>query len=526
MELFLAFRDVATAESESVAPAVRDSVLDGFAAIVGKEWVSNDPAHLSAYARVRSPKRRETLPRYVVLPGSASEVAALVKRCNEMKLPYVARGSGTSLEGATTTGVVMDLTRMNWILIDEDNWSARIGPGALAFDVQKAAYERKLRANVAEPAACVCANIITTNMHSLFSLGYGLGADHVVEAEFVDEAGEIVTTRDTSGPNPYQFRQGPSTKLGICTGMSIRLFPRTEDEEAILVPFDNLTEATKLARTLAERHIGVGMGVFGSAYMAMFAGQTGATAKTIRQLLEDDLGIVCFLLAIGDKSALEPIRKLAAPILDQQAISKLLRGLPNLDANPTFATLMDAESGDALYKTLFSEEMRPLLHMTLESGGEDFGHVPDNLREFYRQLYSREELVDPVWLNTFRILPARMGRGHQFASQIAWITMRPPDAVQSFSDELQGVANQHGVTGAFGYLVPIDHGTRAIVEYDFYFDAAIDAEKQRVCDALVDAAACISTLSEAGIVRRRGASLVGQGMSRYQSYLFTQLEAP
>jgi len=60
-----------------------------------------------------------TRPLAVVIPETADEVIAVVRLCREETLPFVARGSGTSLSGGSLPvpgGIVIALNRMNRIL--------------------------------------------------------------------------------------------------------------------------------------------------------------------------------------------------------------------------------------------------------------------------------------------------------------------------------------------------------------------------------------------------------------------------
>lgn len=328
--LFMAFSDYIDTLTDSRTVLPDDDIVKALSEIVGETWVSHDAAIRVAYAWARSPQVPETIPRYVILPCSASEVSAIVKLCSRINLPYTPRGSGTSLYGAITDGLVIDMVRMDTVEIDKRNWRAKIGPGVTAFTLQQQAWSHNLRANVAEPAACVCANVITTNMHSLFSYAYGLGADHFINAEFVDSNGNISKLSDQGGPNPFIHRECATSTLGICTGMSVKLFPKSAQEESALVPFGSLADAAETARQLAEKRIGVALGVIGTTYVSYFAGHTYASSKDIRALLEEGLGINCFLLIIGDQSILHSVRKIAGPVIDTKLTSKLLRALPNL----------------------------------------------------------------------------------------------------------------------------------------------------------------------------------------------------
>ncbi len=53
-------------------------------------------------------------------------------------------------------GIVIDLLRIKKLEIHPENSTAIVGAGITAFELQKAAYKHKLRANVAEAGAHVC----------------------------------------------------------------------------------------------------------------------------------------------------------------------------------------------------------------------------------------------------------------------------------------------------------------------------------------------------------------------------------
>ncbi len=74
-------------------------------------------------------------PLAIVTPQSADEVVQLVRWCHQRKIPFVARGSGTSLSGGSlphADGIVIALNRLNHIVrLDLPNRLAVVEPGVI-----------------------------------------------------------------------------------------------------------------------------------------------------------------------------------------------------------------------------------------------------------------------------------------------------------------------------------------------------------------------------------------------------------
>ncbi len=522
LRLFQAFKEEVATLAAPAAGQGADPVLAELVACVGRGWVSADPAILASYGWARSPLAEETPPRYVALPGSTAEVASLVRTCRHREIPFAARGAGTSLAGALSDGLVIDLARMNGLSIDRPRWTATVGPGVLAFDLQAAAVKVGMWASVAEPAACVCANVLCTNMHSFLSYAWGVGIDHVVDAELVDPTGRVYRLSDPDAPNLVSLPGARSAaEAGICTEMEIRLHPAPPDEDCVFVPCGSLEEAVAVARDIARRRIGTGLGVMGTAYVSMFAAPSPAAVPRIRRALEDGLGVRAFVVCIGDRSVLAAIPSFAGPVLSRALGGLLLRALPSLDRDPELQWMMEQGGGEARYKELFAPGLRPLVEMALRARAcvPDDG-VDADLRGFFEAFLRRPETADSVWLNLFRILPARMGRGHQFVSRVLYCSLDEPGAVPRACERLGEIGERHGLPHAFGYLVPLADGTRAVMEYDLYFDATDPRQVREVRAAMKEAAETERELCAGPDFVCSGESVRLHGLSRPATYLF------
>ncbi|MGH3452225.1 MAG: FAD-binding oxidoreductase, partial [Haloechinothrix sp.] len=101
----------------TAAAVVDDQLIARLTAIVGADHVRAAPGATAAYARDATPLLQHS-PDVVVHPGSADEVAAVLRLATEGRVPVVPRAAGTNLCGATvplTGGIVLVLTRLDQI---------------------------------------------------------------------------------------------------------------------------------------------------------------------------------------------------------------------------------------------------------------------------------------------------------------------------------------------------------------------------------------------------------------------------
>ncbi|MFC9507668.1 FAD-binding and (Fe-S)-binding domain-containing protein [Streptomyces sp. NPDC057002] len=134
------------------------------------------------------------VPRGVVAPVDADDVAAALAVCREHGVPVVARGGGTSIAGqATGTGVVLDFTRhMNRLLsLDPVTRTAVVQPGLVLDRLQEAAAPHGLRfgPDPSTHSRCTLGGMIGNNSCGSHSVAWGTTADSVRELDVVTARG-------------------------------------------------------------------------------------------------------------------------------------------------------------------------------------------------------------------------------------------------------------------------------------------------------------------------------------------------
>lgn len=155
------------------------------------------------------------VPRGVVAPADAEDVAAALGVCREYGLPVTARGGGTSIAGqATGTGVVMDFTRhMNRLLdIDTAARTARVQPGLVLDDLRRAAAAHGLTfgPDPSTHSRCTLGGMIGNNACGSHSVAWGTTADNVRALDVLTYRGERLglTGPDGTATLPGRMRDG------------------------------------------------------------------------------------------------------------------------------------------------------------------------------------------------------------------------------------------------------------------------------------------------------------------------------
>ena len=474
-----------------------DEPLRDLRAIVGEQWASNDPAILLPYSDDPCPISMQTMPKYAALPGTKEEVAAIMKLCTDRGLPFAVRGNGSSVMGFVfSDGLVLDMQRMQKIDFDEENWKVDVGPGVSAFTLQQEAVTRKFRVNVAEPSALVCANMMCSGIFSNFSHSYGTLADNIVDAEFVDREGRTFRTSQPDAPNLYGYEKADKTVPAVCTEVSVKLHPLPDDEEGILVPFETLEEALRFSRELGVRRIGNAVGVLGGEYLSVFISPATELAYSVKDFFTESLGIKYLVLVLADRYDRDIVRDMGVSIIDQKLFSTLMLALPMLKNGDIVELIGEYEGNQKPYELLSDPDLLPVIESLLESSPETLaGSVPDDLEDFYTELYRRPEMTDLVWLSMFRIISSRMGRFKHVVAFIVYMPLDKPEIIEAMNKRFKEIGDKHGIHHDYGFVTPLDMGKRAVFEYDFYVDQTDEDNLDRGRAAMGETAAMIEEFS-------------------------------
>src|ERR1043165_8171669 len=201
--------------------------LQYFKSIVGEEFVFTDDASIERYGRDETDGVRFP-PEVVVKPITTQEISAIMKYCNEKRIPVSPRAAVTGLSANSLCvygGVMLSIERMNKILkIDERSLQVTTEPAVITEALQHTLQEKGLFYPV-DPSSRGTSFIggnVACNSGGPRAVKYGVVKDFVLNLEVVLPNGEIIwtganTLKNSTGYNLTQLIVGSEGTLAVIT---------------------------------------------------------------------------------------------------------------------------------------------------------------------------------------------------------------------------------------------------------------------------------------------------------------------
>ncbi|MFO0863358.1 MAG: FAD-linked oxidase C-terminal domain-containing protein [Gemmataceae bacterium] len=193
-------------------------------------------------------------PDVVVFPTSTDQIVRIVKICNELGVPFLPRGAGTSLAGGCLPvggGVMISLTRMKRILeVNTRDRYAVVEPGVVNLWLQNhlKGHGYHYAPDPSSQGACTIGGNVATNSGGPHTLKYGVTVNHVIGVEFVMPDGRLVTTggpiEDRPGYDLTGVIVGSEGTFGIASRTWVRITRNPEAYRTLLGVFETVDDAT------------------------------------------------------------------------------------------------------------------------------------------------------------------------------------------------------------------------------------------------------------------------------------------
>lgn len=192
-------------------------------------------------------------PRAIAIPATSQDVIEIVRLCNQYQVPFVARGSGTSLSGGSlphADGIVIALNRLDRILrLDFPGRIAVVQPGVINSKLTQAVAGAGLHyaPDPSSQQVCTIGGNIAFNSGGAHCLKYGMTSNHVYAMKVVLGDGSVVDVGceggESVGPDLCGLLVGSEGLMGIAIEITVKLLPRPESFHTVLAGYKSLTTA-------------------------------------------------------------------------------------------------------------------------------------------------------------------------------------------------------------------------------------------------------------------------------------------
>jgi glycolate oxidase len=238
--------------SQTIDPAQQRLMVAALGSVLGADCVLHREEDTRSYECDGLTLYRQ-VPMVVVLPETESQVAQVLKICQEHRVPVVPRGAGTGLAGSALPhagGVLLSMAKFNRILaVDAQARTATVQPGVRNLAISEAAAAHRLyyAPDPSSQIACTIGGNVAENSGGVHCLKYGLTVHNVLRVRALTMSGESIEfgghALDTPGLDLLAVLVGSEGMLAVTTEVTVRLVPLPQLARCIMASFGQVSDA-------------------------------------------------------------------------------------------------------------------------------------------------------------------------------------------------------------------------------------------------------------------------------------------
>lgn len=403
-------------------------------------------------------------PGLIVRCTSAADVVRAVNFGRDNELLVAVRGAGHNIAGNAVCdgGLMIDLSLMKSVEVDEAKQIARVEPGVTLGELDEAAQAFGLVVPVGINSTTGIAGFTVGGGFGWLTRKYGLTIDHLISADVVTAAGEQVTASESENPDLFWGIRGGGGNFGVVTSFEFRLRQVGPEVLAGLIihPFEQAPEMLRHYREFvatAPEELSVWV-VLRKAPPLPFLPEEWHWKEVL----------ILALLYAGDieegQRAVEPLRKLGSPIADVVAPQKYT------DFQKAFDPLLTPGARNYWKSHDFTQLSDEMLDVLVEYAGV----LPTPLTEIF---------VGHLGGAAARVPPEATAYTHRDAEFVLNVHTRWEDPARD--DECVGWAREffdasapHATGGVYVNFMSEDEGDRVKAAYGVNYDRLVELKNK------------------------------------------------
>ncbi|MEP9371786.1 FAD-linked oxidase C-terminal domain-containing protein [Mesorhizobium sp. KR1-2] len=202
-------------------------------------------AHTTTYIPTQAPDG-------VVFPETTEEVQEIVRACAALRVPVIAFGTGTSLEGhvnAPGGGISLDTSRMNRVLaVHAEDLDCVVEPGVTREALNTHLRDTGLFFPIDPGANASLGGMAATRASGTNAVRYGTMRENVLALTAVMADGRAITTarrakKSAAGYDLTRLLVGSEGTLGIITSLTLKLYGIPQAISGGVCPFPSVEAA-------------------------------------------------------------------------------------------------------------------------------------------------------------------------------------------------------------------------------------------------------------------------------------------
>ncbi|GAA3281595.1 FAD-binding oxidoreductase [Dactylosporangium vinaceum] len=164
-------------------------------------------------------------PALIVAAADAADIAAAVRLARDRDLPLAVQATGHGTVAPADGALLLTTSAMTGVEIDPHRRVARVGPGTVWADVNRAAARYGLAGLAGRCGTVGVTGYTLGGGQSWLSRTYGFAADSVANADIVTADGVARTVTAHQHPDLFWALRGGGGNFGVVTSLEFRLLP-------------------------------------------------------------------------------------------------------------------------------------------------------------------------------------------------------------------------------------------------------------------------------------------------------------